>query len=857
MQEYLAAVSVNINGLTNKMMWNAHCRAVNLLANAGKKSLPFMSIHHFDRHIFEDFGPGNTAHITHKMNESWHRTAPQPVMVRYTPKHYPIGHHTSPFEEIDEVANTLFGDKFFDKSLPSGRPVKPPSSKKTKCRNWSGARARNLEPNIRHDNWLASLVPSLAIGEQHPSQNDDLEPGLSAQITSRETEDRVLSDTTHLQEEYFEDTSPQTARAEASRTTVTFCTDGLSRLEQLFEEYGADALGDHCHNKLSSSDNVSIEQVPTWPKRLLCNHKRQVKTVSLEVSQRALPSIRAVISEAISQGYRPTDPNIEELIIDVETRERIQATDWVSKNAIRSVETPVQEVPKKQKESQHSKKRKRDQHGIRMFNKPVQPSKKKRKTDWASLGVEDPASRTKEATSTGKQKASSTNVSNAEPKQSKHMLARKQVSQHLNAPPIGSPLLPSHPSGSKTLEDHQQLPPTAFFEARNLSEKPVWRCGIKHALGHYYNAGDRKYCPGCFTALSDNINAKFMDFYMPSRTHFHQPDPTHSWRPSKLFGRARRSTTLSHNSIAKEAYWSAIATGSTEDDAYVIAVNTVTEHLKPKPRREPTPEPEPEPEPDLGPHPSGSTTIEHSQDLPECAYFSKREPFEEAAWRCDVNHALGRYYLAGDKRSCPGCGSNKNGLGKHMEMDFYLPTGVVVRQDVEELKWKPRKPYKMRDGKGKAPDKMTPLSHNQIASKIYRDALATGQEHDEALRFAIEETDKQLDEKEASVLQKIADRAKAKIEKTISERRSTAPSTTTLRNKRSQAIQQQSSGADFDTCNNTTAYDKRHHDHDPSVAETDDAEADQTSQETEATSPVEDMTDSSSSDESSSGSDSE
>ena len=54
--------------------------------------------------------------------------------------------------------------------------------------------------------------------------------------------------------------------------------------------------------------------------------------------------------------------------------------------------------------------------------------------------------------------------------------------------------LPPHPSGSKTLEAHQQLLPDAYFQMESPSEKPVWRCGIKHPMGYYYNAGNRKNC---------------------------------------------------------------------------------------------------------------------------------------------------------------------------------------------------------------------------------------------------------------------------------------------------------------------------------------------------------------------------
>jgi hypothetical protein len=136
--------------------------------------------------------------------------------------------------------------------------------------------------------------------------------------------------------------------------------------------------------------------------------------------------------------------------------------------------------------------------------------------------------------------------------------------------------------------------------------------------------------------------------------------------------------------------------------------------------------------------------MEHGQDLPSCSYWEKKDRHDEPAWRCDVNHALGRYYLSGTKKTCPGCGTNKSGVGKHATMDFYLPESAVVRQEAPELvKWVPRKPYKI---KAKRDEKrQTVKSHNQMCSKAYWVAVQQGKAHDEALMTAIDETDKELD----------------------------------------------------------------------------------------------------------------
>jgi hypothetical protein len=314
---------------------------------------------------------------------------------------------------------------------------------------------------------------------------------------------------------------------------------------------------------------------------------------------------------------------------------------------------------------------------------------------------------------------------------------------------------PLHSSGSKTLEPDQMLPPRAYFEPTSAEEKPAWRCGIKHAMGHYYNAGDRANCLGCFTDRLENRKTRDMDFYLPSKEYFLQPAPEITWLPSKETGKPRRVKTLSHNSRAKIAFYAALHAGATKIEARQKGVEAVEEHLRPKgpkspskkPRR-PTPEPSPEPI-DLGPHPSGSKTMEHDQDIPECAYREALEEGDQLAWRCDVNHALGRYYLAGNKKQCPGCGSAKNGKGKRAEMDFYLPSGVAIRQNAPGLsKWQPRKPYKINRTKKQAQSaKHAVFTHNQLCSKKYWAAIDDGQKHDAAMAFAVEQTDADLDAK--------------------------------------------------------------------------------------------------------------
>jgi hypothetical protein len=82
-------------------------------------------------------------------------------------------------------------------------------------------------------------------------------------------------------------------------------------------------------------------------------------------------------------------------------------------------------------------------------------------------------------------------------------------------------------------------------------------------------------------------------------------------------------------------------------------------------------------------------------------------------------------------------------------MDFYMPLSVVVRQEASELsQWKPRKPYKSRNPRSKTKDKSARVSHNQICSKKYHEAVDAGHEHEEAKKIAIEALEAELDAKQ-------------------------------------------------------------------------------------------------------------
>ena len=168
--------------------------------------------------------------------------------------------------------------------------------------------------------------------------------------------------------------------------------------------------------------------------------------------------------------------------------------------------------------------------------------------------------------------------------------------------------------------------------------------------------------------------------------------------------------------------------------------------------------------------------MEHGQRIPECHYWERKEKHEELAWRCDAGHALGRYYMAGDKKTCPGCGSSKSGLARKTIMDFYVPFGSYVRQEAPGLVgWQPRQRYRTVRSKD-IQDKRPLNSHNQICTEKYWHAVNQGMEHEPALELAVKETDAYLDAKndEIQARQEIAEERRRAATEGIKRKRKSA-----------------------------------------------------------------------------------
>jgi hypothetical protein len=741
---YLLSVLQNAKGMADKMVWNAHCRAVNLLANDGKDGAPFLDVHQLGQGMFSDFYPGNLVSVVGRFKESWHRAFSEPAMVRMSTKQYPIGSNCSPLEEIDEIADKVFNNISLTYDLPTGRATKPLNKNTGKGRGLPGAALREEPQDLSRGNWLA--FPPLKTPTRTPTPPSaslyHQSNMINVEALDSNEEPRILQDLRSIQ--YAGGNSHEQRPNSLNGQTDT--QSHATRLENLYNLHGAAALDSDRYDGLASIEdddlfdgpasddhNDMVAKVPSWRMKLVLDHKRRLTErwgKTPQTLQRVLPGIKQVIAEAFARGYRPTTDDYHDNIRIIEAREQrqvvrpfpVQPTFPGWNTAGYHVIAPI---------SPETLSSQRAESLTRAKNKQrIYCANKRQKMERTSLDTKKTSKLVK--------------------KQPKHGLGTEK--SRVQQPVVTRPSSP-HSRESTMLEIHQTLPPDAYFEPQSPDDKPAWRCGIKHAMGHYYNAGNRKACRECFTNIKDNAKTKHMDFYLPTNTYFFQPAPDIIWKPNKSLSKKRRSENLSHNSIAKDAYWDAIHAGLSADDARQAGIDAVEAALRPRILKEPTPEPTPEPEPDLGPHPSGSDTMEHGQDIPECAYFHRRERHEEFAWRCDVNHALGRYYLASDKRTCPGCGSNRHSPAKQKDMDFYMPLGVVVRQEAPELShWTPRRPYKLSKPSSSKKTRSRHLTHNQSCSKKYFEAIDTGCEHEEAVRIAIDKLEDELEGKQAKAL---------------------------------------------------------------------------------------------------------
>jgi hypothetical protein len=705
---YMESVIHEVDSITRRMIWNAHCRMVHLLAKDGKDGAPFLDIDSFDAKPFSDYGPSNLFPVGKRMDASWHRTTPSPLMVQYSTKEYELG----------DFSNTVLRRINISGVLPTGRAVRLSTSGKRKGKNMPGAAIREDRTNSPCSSWLPFSPLDSMSGSRVSQPIADTPVSIIHQ-----------ADLDGARQESGTSVSPAYAHDRLSCSSPT-------HLEIPFG---------HCDVETSNSDNAMqsieyTENVNPWRMRLVNDHKRRLTRKWGNPPQAigcAVRNFKQAVTAAISIGIHPIAHDHLKRIEAITTRKQHQ------KYARRSDQS-------------------RNKDGS-VYSEEAAPELHVSRTRLTGSTAALSESMPDQLASTELQRTAPL----ARPKKRRNIAAVEHVpamsstenwktafkscreSAFYSNDETSSTGQSPYPSlqKSRTLESHQHLPPNAYFEPISRDEKFVWRCAVKHAMGHYYNAGDRKSCRGCNTALSDNVRVVLMDFYMPPRTFYFQPAQGMRWKPSKRLSQSRKWGFSCHDAVAKDAYWKAINSGALEEEAQQIGIDAVVEYIKPKPPpKAPTPEPTTDPEPDPGPHTSGSTTMEHGQDIPDGYYWEKRKTDEEHAWRCDVNHGLGRYYLAGDKKTCPGCGSSQRSPGKHKKMDFYLPSGVIVRQEAPGLsKYKPRKPYKLSKSTA---TKRGLVTHNQMCNRVYFSLVDDGYDAEEALRLAVERVDSELDKKQ-------------------------------------------------------------------------------------------------------------
>ncbi|KAI4908618.1 uncharacterized protein J4E92_010811 [Alternaria infectoria] len=754
--EYMKSVSHEVNGITKKMIWNSHCRTVHLLAGDGMDGAPFLDLHTIDTKPFSKYGPGNLFPVAERVNVSWHRTSSHPTMVRYSTKEYELGYQAGPLEDLDAVSQTLFRKENFSMTLPIGRAVKLSTSKKRKGQNMPGAATRDDRMASSRRNWIPfpQLATTSKFHEPQCITSSPLDIGHEAKTADVHQEPRILSDLTQLYHDPVDALSPDDAQKEGSHQP-------FPRYEDLFGSHDSGVpIGDQAGACKQSNGNEHVEKVHHWRTRLINDHKRRLTLKwgnPPQALDHAFQNFKQVVTAAMSMGIRPIAHDYPKKLDTIAAWERLrEQAKHSARSQLNSESLSPETTTADSRASQYLP-------VVSDVNTPesssFSPPQILRRDIGGSLSNSESDKTPSEPSRKRRKKNQVVDTQVLRSNSTQHQLTapesgKQSTNQSIVKGPSADKSPSLHPSGSTTLELHQHLPPNAYFEPTSVDEKYAWRCRCKHAMGHYYNSGSRKNCRGCNTSLSDN-HAVEMDFYMPLRSFYHQPAPDMRWKPSKQAARIRKSDRPCHNAVAKDAYWKAVSAGATEEEARQIAVDAVVHYLRPKPPPKAlTPEttPELEPEPDLGPHPSGSTTMEHGQEIPDGYYWKKQKADEKLAWRCDVNHGLGRYYLAGDKKTCPGCGAGRTSLGKSEDMDFYLPSGVVVRQEAPGLSiWKPRKPYKI--GKSAA-TKREPVSHNQMCAKVYFELLAQEREAEEALALAIERVDSELDKKQEAKMKR-------------------------------------------------------------------------------------------------------
>lgn len=252
--EYMESVIHEVDSITRRMIWNAHCRTVHLLAKDGKDGAPFLDINAFDTKPFSDYGPSNLFPAAKRMDASWHLTSPSPLMVQYSTKEYELGCQASPLEEIDDFNNTVFRRINIGGVLPTGRAVKLSTSGKREGQSIPGAAVREDRANPPCGSWLP-FAPLDSASGSHVSQP----------IADTPVSIIHQADLDGARQEYGASISPAYAHDRLSYSSPTHPEISFG----------------HCDVETSNSDNAMqsieyTEKVNPWRMRLVNDHKRRL-----------------------------------------------------------------------------------------------------------------------------------------------------------------------------------------------------------------------------------------------------------------------------------------------------------------------------------------------------------------------------------------------------------------------------------------------------------------------------------------------------------------------------------------------------------------------------------------------------
>ncbi|ORY17844.1 hypothetical protein BCR34DRAFT_554981 [Clohesyomyces aquaticus] len=810
LEGYLRAVTDNVDQITTRMIQNAHLKTVNFLAEDGSRTLPFIDVRRFQKSTFSGFGPENVFPVADKLKNSWHKAWPnRSSYVSYTSEDYPAPGQ-SPYADITAVRPRWQG-RPGDPDLPRGEPFMWPPKPGQSTQSDNAAPSKDLVPqrDLTLGQHASAVLPntqadfrrapthlpgpkSFRKGKSKAGRCKNTSTATGDADTSVDTSPRPSSNDFVLPDEGSNELGETDGHRQPEAWRIQLVALHKQRL--LEKGHRVARLSQHLRDipsVVAQAVENGILKAPLHETQEILQYlasRNDMKKITHSVKALKMGMVRAV-NHALDNGIlKPPSKEAEDVIRFIVSRNRkLQAirsehthnadlvamvANAVETGTLKPPSSIVQGLmtavssPRNTTVSHANKDRgtsiatvpakvdlpESQPMGQGQNRKASAPSATARAVRRAKLLGKESSKAEKQTQGGGKKKDGAVATNSTRLKQTKTKAKPTITTQ---------PQLPLHPSGSRTLEHHQILPEDAYFEPKDSEDKPAWRCGINHALGNYYNAGDRKNCPGCYTYVGDQTKIRFMDFYLPSMAWSRQPGaPDAVWKPSPIYARRKKADSkkpksqLSHNGIAKVAYWDAIKNGSTPAEAWKKAIEYIEEVLRPKPKRKPTPEPRSESEDEQvepEPHPSGSKTMEQGQELPLGSYFKKTERHEEFAWRCEVHHALGRYYHAGDKKSCPGCGSHKGGKARQTIMDFYMEEGSTVRQTAEGLvDWKPRRLYNTtKKATGRETAKAPTLTHNQHAAKVYREYIAKGKPEKEAMQLAMDETEAWVDAKDA------------------------------------------------------------------------------------------------------------